>query len=198
MEGIIPLQLAMSSGIQEAANWSWLVPKDLGPKALFGCSASPAWAELRASAKHRAGCAGYPEDRNLPSCPRHLNVPLEDGPGDLPGLSGGGAGHRRPGRHDSQTMESKLGPPKIHFFDEPTSALDPELTGEVLKVIKSLADLQIAMVIVTHEMSFARDISDRVIFMADGVIVEEGTPEEVFSSTNDRTKSFLGKYGMTE
>lgn len=110
MEGIIPLQLAMSSGIQEAANWSWLVPKDLGPKALFGCSASPAWAELRASAKHRAGCAGYPEDRNLPSCPRHLNVPLEDGPGDLPGLSGGGAGHRRPSRHDSQTMESKLGP----------------------------------------------------------------------------------------
>lgn len=90
MEGIIPLQLAMSSGIQEAANWSWLVPKDLGPKALFGCSASPAWAELRASAKHRAGCAGYPEDRNLPSCPRHLNVPLEDGPGDLPGLSGWG------------------------------------------------------------------------------------------------------------
>ena len=108
MEGIIPLQLAMSSRIQEAANWSWLVPKDLGPKAVFGCSASPAWAELRASAKHRAGCAGYPEDRNLPSCPRHLNVPLEDGPGDLPGLSGGGAGHRRRGRHDSQTMESKL------------------------------------------------------------------------------------------
>lgn len=85
--------------------------------------------------------------------------------------------------------------PKILFFDEPTSALDPELTGEVLKVIKSLADLDIAMVIVTHEMAFARDISDRVIFMADGVIVEEGTPEVVFASDNERTRSFLGRYG---
>ena len=85
--------------------------------------------------------------------------------------------------------------PKILFFDEPTSALDPELTGEVLKVIKSLADLHIAMVIVTHEMAFARDISDRVIFMADGVIVEEGTPAEVFASSNERTQTFLGRYG---
>lgn len=85
--------------------------------------------------------------------------------------------------------------PKILFFDEPTSALDPELTGEVLKVIKSLADLDIAMVIVTHEMAFARDISDRVIFMADGVIVEQGTPEQVFASDNERTQSFLGRYG---
>ncbi len=85
--------------------------------------------------------------------------------------------------------------PKILFFDEPTSALDPELTGEVLKVIKSLADLHIAMVIVTHEMAFARDISDRVVFMADGVIVEEGTPEEVFASSNERTRNFLGRYG---
>lgn len=85
--------------------------------------------------------------------------------------------------------------PNILYFDEPTSALDPELTGEVLKVIKSLADLHIAMVIVTHEMAFARDISDRVIFMADGVIVEEGTPEQVFASNNERTQSFLGRYG---
>lgn len=85
--------------------------------------------------------------------------------------------------------------PKILFFDEPTSALDPELTGEVLKVIKSLADLHIAMVIVTHEMAFARDISDRVIFMAGGVIVEEGRPEQVFASDNERTRSFLGRYG---
>ncbi|MDO4787806.1 MAG: amino acid ABC transporter ATP-binding protein [Johnsonella sp.] len=85
--------------------------------------------------------------------------------------------------------------PKILFFDEPTSALDPELTSEVLKVIKSLARLHIAMVIVTHEMAFAREISDKVIFMAEGVIVEEGSPEEVFSSGNERTKNFLGKYG---
>ena len=85
--------------------------------------------------------------------------------------------------------------PEILFFDEPTSALDPELTGEVLKVIKSLADLHIAMVIVTHEMAFAKDISHRVIFMADGLIVEEGAPEKVFASDNERTKSFLGRYG---
>ena len=85
--------------------------------------------------------------------------------------------------------------PQIMLFDEPTSALDPELTGEVLKVIKSLADLHIAMVIVTHEMAFAKDISHRVIFMADGLIVEEGAPEKVFASDNERTKSFLGRYG---
>lgn len=85
--------------------------------------------------------------------------------------------------------------PQVLFFDEPTSALDPELTQEVLKVIKSLKELHIAMVIVTHEMAFAKEISDRVIFMADGVIVEQGAPEQVFASDNERTKSFIGKYG---
>lgn len=84
--------------------------------------------------------------------------------------------------------------PKILFFDEPTSALDPELTGEVLKVIKSLTSLGITMVIVTHEMGFAKEISDRLVFMDQGVIVENGTPEEVFASENERIKSFLGKF----
>ncbi len=84
--------------------------------------------------------------------------------------------------------------PRILFFDEPTSALDPELTGEVLKVIKSLSDLHIAMVIVTHEMAFARDISDKVIFMENGVIVEQGSPESVFNSENKRMQAFLGRY----
>lgn len=84
--------------------------------------------------------------------------------------------------------------PKILFFDEPTSALDPELTGEVLKVIRSLADLDITMVIVTHEMAFARDISDRIVFMDKGVIALEGTPADVFSSDHTRMKEFLGKF----
>ena len=84
--------------------------------------------------------------------------------------------------------------PEILFFDEPTSALDPELTGEILKVIRSLAAEHITMVIVTHEMSFARDISDRIIFMDDGVIAVEGSPQEVFSSDNARMKEFLGKF----
>ena len=84
--------------------------------------------------------------------------------------------------------------PKILFFDEPTSALDPELTGEILKVIKSLAAEHITMVIVTHEMTFARDISDHIIFMDKGVIAVEGTPEQVFASENERMKEFLGKF----
>ena len=88
--------------------------------------------------------------------------------------------------------------PEILFFDEPTSALDPELTGEVLRVIRSLADIHITMVIVTHEMNFARDISDRVIFMDKGVIAVEGTPQEVFSSSNARIKEFLGKFHQGE
>ena len=84
--------------------------------------------------------------------------------------------------------------PDILFFDEPTSALDPELTGEILKVIKDLATENMTMVIVTHEMAFAKNVSDKIIFMDDGVIVVEGTPEEVFASDNERMKSFLGKF----
>ena len=83
--------------------------------------------------------------------------------------------------------------PKVLFFDEPTSALDPELTGEVLKVIKSLAEAKMTMVIVTHEMEFAKNISDRVIFMDQGVIAVEGTPDEVFHSDHVRMNEFLGK-----
>lgn len=84
--------------------------------------------------------------------------------------------------------------PKVLFFDEPTSALDPELTGEVLKVIKSLAQMRMTMVIVTHEMAFARDISDRVLFMDGGVVALQGTPDEVFGSENPRMREFLGRY----
>ncbi len=84
--------------------------------------------------------------------------------------------------------------PKILFFDEPTSALDPELTGEILKIIKDLAAEKMTMVIVTHEMNFAKNVSDYVIFMDKGVIAEEGTPEEVFNSDNQRMKEFLGKF----
>ena len=85
--------------------------------------------------------------------------------------------------------------PEILFFDEPTSALDPELTGEVLKVIKQLAEEKMTMVVVTHEMPFARAVSDRVIFMAGGVIVEQGAPEEVFGNPQEeRTQQFLQNY----
>lgn len=85
--------------------------------------------------------------------------------------------------------------PDILCFDEPTSALDPELTGEVLKVIKELADKNTTMIIVTHEMNFARDVSDHVIFMDDGYILEEGTPKQLFGNPQEeRTKQFLGHY----
>lgn len=85
--------------------------------------------------------------------------------------------------------------PEILFFDEPTSALDPELTGEVLKVIRDLAEEKMTMVVVTHEMPFARSVSNRVIFMDGGVIVEEGDPEEVFGNPKqERTKQFLRNY----
>lgn len=82
--------------------------------------------------------------------------------------------------------------PDIMLFDEPTSALDPEITGEVLKTIKALAEEKMTMIIVTHEMAFAREVADRVIFMADGIIQEEGTPDQIFNhSQNPRTKAFL-------
>ena len=82
--------------------------------------------------------------------------------------------------------------PDILFFDEPTSALDPELTGEVLKVIKSLRDAGRTMIVVTHEMEFARNVSDKVIFMANGVIEEQGSPEELFGAPkSEHLKSFL-------
>ena len=84
--------------------------------------------------------------------------------------------------------------PDVLFFDEPTSALDPELTGEILTVIRDLAAENMTMVIVTHEMAFARNVADTIIFMDGGVIVEEGTPDEVFSSDNKRMKEFLGKF----
>ncbi|OAB44090.1 amino acid ABC transporter ATP-binding protein [Paenibacillus antarcticus] len=84
--------------------------------------------------------------------------------------------------------------PKIMLFDEPTSALDPEMVGEVLAVMKDLAKEGMTMVIVTHEMDFAREVSDRVLFMEQGMIVEEGTPEEIFERpTHERTKSFLSR-----
>ncbi|HCS74171.1 MAG TPA: polar amino acid ABC transporter ATP-binding protein [Clostridiales bacterium] len=85
--------------------------------------------------------------------------------------------------------------PDILCFDEPTSALDPELTGEVLKVIKNLAERNTTMIIVTHEMDFARDVADRIIFMDEGVIIEQGTPHEVFGNPKEeRTKQFLSRY----
>ena len=85
--------------------------------------------------------------------------------------------------------------PKMLFFDEPTSALDPELTGEILKVIRQLADENMTMVIVTHEMAFARDVADRVVFMDGGVIVEQGNPCDVIENPKEeRTKQFLSRF----
>ena len=84
--------------------------------------------------------------------------------------------------------------PEILLFDEPTSALDPEMVGEVLNVIKDLADEKMTMIIVTHEMSFARDVADKVVFMVSGIILEEGRPEEIFNNPkNERTRQFLSR-----
>ena len=82
--------------------------------------------------------------------------------------------------------------PDIILFDEPTSALDPEMVGEVLSVMQELAKEGMTMVVVTHEMGFARDVADRVVFMEGGVIVEEGPPEQLFNSENPRTRRFIG------
>ena len=88
--------------------------------------------------------------------------------------------------------------PDILCFDEPTSALDPELTGEVLKVIRSLADQNMTMVIVTHEMAFARDVADQVIFMDSGVIVEKGDARQVIENPQEeRTRQFLSRFSQT-
>lgn len=85
--------------------------------------------------------------------------------------------------------------PKVLLFDEPTSALDPEMVGEVLDVIKNLTKMGMTMIIVTHEMAFAKEISDRVVFMDDGIILEEGTPEEIFNDPKkERTKQFLFRF----
>ena len=80
------------------------------------------------------------------------------------------------------------------MVDEPTSALDPQMVGEVLEVIREIAKEGMTMIIVTHEMAFAKEISDRIIFMDKGVIIEDASPDEVFSSDNERTREFLGKY----
>ena len=85
--------------------------------------------------------------------------------------------------------------PDVILFDEPTSALDPELTGEILKVIRELAEEKMTMVIVTHEMSFARDVADRVIFMDGGYIIEQGDPKEVIEHPKEeRTRQFLARF----
>ena len=87
--------------------------------------------------------------------------------------------------------------PDVVLFDEPTSALDPELTGEVLKVIKGLADQKMTMIIVTHEMAFARDVANQVVFMDNGFIVEQGTPDQVFGHTQEeRTRQFLSRFNQ--
>ena len=85
--------------------------------------------------------------------------------------------------------------PEILLFDEPTSALDPEMVGDVLEVMKGLAKTGLTMIVVTHEMGFARDVSSRVVFMDSGIILEEGSPEQIFTAPkNERTREFLSRY----
>ena len=114
---------------------------------------------------------------------------LEDKADDYPSRLSGGQKQR------VSIVRALAMHPEILFFDEPTSALDPELTGEVLKVIKQLAEKSMTMVIVTHEMSFAHAVSHRVIFMDGGYIMEEGSPEQIFENPQqERTKKFLSNY----
>jgi polar amino acid transport system ATP-binding protein len=116
-------------------------------------------------------------------------VGLEKKADAMPGMLSGGQ-QQRVAIARALAME-----PEALLFDEPTSALDPELVGEVLSVMKDLAKEGMTMVVVTHEMAFARDVADRVIFMADGYVVEEGTPEEVFGNPKEeRTKAFLSRF----
>lgn len=114
---------------------------------------------------------------------------LEDKAGAYPGQLSGGQQQR------VSIARALILNPSVLFFDEPTSALDPELTGEILKVIKELALEHMTMVIVTHEMGFARDVADKIIFMDGGIIVEQGKAEELINNPqNERTKAFLGKF----
>lgn len=114
---------------------------------------------------------------------------------NLNGMAHRGVGQLSGGQQQRVSIARALAlNPQVLFFDEPTSALDPELTGEILKVIRDLAAEHMTMVIVTHEMNFAKNVANHVIFMEKGLIVEEGTPEEVFHSDNRRMQEFLGKY----
>ncbi|MDL2207041.1 amino acid ABC transporter ATP-binding protein [Eubacteriales bacterium OttesenSCG-928-N13] len=113
-------------------------------------------------------------------------VGLSDKPQQYPGQLSGGQAQR------VAIARALCMQPEILCFDEPTSALDPELTQEVLAVMRELAKERMTMVVVTHEMGFARDVADRVVFMEDGQIVEQGSPEQIFHSENPRTRRFIG------
>ena len=113
-------------------------------------------------------------------------VGLADRANDYPDMLSGGQKQR------VAIVRALCMEPEVMLFDEPTSALDPEMVGEVLDVMKELAAMGMTMIVVTHEMGFARDVADRVVFMSDGVIVEEGTPEEIFTNPKaQRTRDFL-------
>jgi len=129
----------------------------------------------------------YKKDKAKEVALRHLEqVGLSDFIHSMPSQLSGGQ-KQRVGIARAMALK-----PEVILFDEPTSALDPELVGEVLSVIKNLTDEDITMIIVTHEMAFAKEISDKIVFMDDGLIVEEGTPEYVFKeSSNLRLRSFL-------